>query len=321
MSNVALRWALKQSVGDKTAKALLLLLAEAADASGCCFHRQKELAAILECSHDSVQRAMRKLEVAGLLSRSRRVSARGYRTSDLCTLSLHAMGTSPNTQPAAKADDGLARKLRAPNTQPAGDQFLEPSLNPQSTCSIEPDVTASVISTTQPLPLEFPASAPRSTANSAPSEAKSSSTRWKTGPDLDAFERFYQAYPHRVARKRAEKAFGKLSPADRVRAITGAATFAARCQAKGTKLEYIPHPATWLNDERFNDEAEPAPPCTTQPSPSNQRAVHLGAVRLWSRTKIWDERLGPPPGDNGCKIDEAVIAEAIGSSGTIGRMH
>jgi hypothetical protein len=68
----------------------------------------------------------------------------------------------------------------------------------------------------------------------------------------------YSAYPHKVGRGAALKAYrqarkktGKAELLDAVR------RFAAAKARDGTEKRFIPHPATWLNGERWADEASP----------------------------------------------------------------
>lgn len=72
MSLQALNWAERQRVGSPSAKALLLVLAKYADATGKCWPSQATLAAATELSLDTVQRQSASLEKDGFLNRERR---------------------------------------------------------------------------------------------------------------------------------------------------------------------------------------------------------------------------------------------------------
>lgn len=84
------------------------------------------------------------------------------------------------------------------------------------------------------------------------------------GPD---FDRFWAAYPRKVAKPDAARAFAKLAPhpdlVDRM-----LAALAWQCRSEGWTREggrFVPHPATWLNARRWEDEPPrpalaPAPP-------------------------------------------------------------
>lgn len=70
------------------------------------------------------------------------------------------------------------------------------------------------------------------------------------------FEVFWEAYPHKVDKARARKAFAKVDAKKLELVVEGAQRFAAdpNLPAKA----YIPYPATWLNNERWEDGPLPA---------------------------------------------------------------
>ncbi len=75
------------------------------------------------------------------------------------------------------------------------------------------------------------------------------------------FDRFWQAYPRRTAKKDARKAWQKLAPeAALVEQILKALVWQVR-QADWLKDggTYIPFPATWLRAERWDDEPVSVP--------------------------------------------------------------
>lgn len=75
----------------------------------------------------------------------------------------------------------------------------------------------------------------------------------------DGFERFWQAYPRKVGKLAARKAYavavrkvaGPDPPGLLIEAVERAKPF-------WTDPRFIPHPATWLNQGRWDDEPEPA---------------------------------------------------------------
>jgi hypothetical protein len=68
------------------------------------------------------------------------------------------------------------------------------------------------------------------------------------------FSEFWKAYPRKVAKANAEKAFKKKcsSEADYTAIMRGLQNYVKAC--KGRDPQYIAHPATWINGERWNDE-------------------------------------------------------------------
>jgi hypothetical protein len=70
------------------------------------------------------------------------------------------------------------------------------------------------------------------------------------------FDQFWTGYPKRVAKKDAQKAWAKLSAGERAKALEALPTHIRYWDIKGTEKHYIPHPASWLNGARFEDELE-----------------------------------------------------------------
>lgn len=79
------------------------------------------------------------------------------------------------------------------------------------------------------------------------------------------FNIFYALYPRREGRKDAIKAWDKLKPSlELCRVMEAAIRNAQESEWKGKERNYIPHPATWLNGRRWEDEA--GPPATAEES-------------------------------------------------------
>jgi hypothetical protein len=68
------------------------------------------------------------------------------------------------------------------------------------------------------------------------------------------FDEFWSLYPRKIAKATARKAWAKLSAEQQLMAAKAIDTHCQYWSAKETELEYIPHPATWLNNERWEDE-------------------------------------------------------------------
>ena len=68
------------------------------------------------------------------------------------------------------------------------------------------------------------------------------------------FQKFYVEYPKHVGRGAAIRALrGALKIATAEEIIDGAKKHAAWCKENGADFKYIPHPATWLNQQRWLD--------------------------------------------------------------------
>lgn len=75
------------------------------------------------------------------------------------------------------------------------------------------------------------------------------------------FARFWEAYPRKVGKDAARKAFAKRRPDDALlaRMLAAIASQAAGEQWRRDGGQFIPHPSTWLNEGRWQDEEVPAP--------------------------------------------------------------
>lgn len=71
------------------------------------------------------------------------------------------------------------------------------------------------------------------------------------------FLSFWQAYPRRIGKGEARVAFAKAARAeDPNRIVQAAIAYAQHCEELGIEPQYRPHPATWLNQERWEDDLE-----------------------------------------------------------------
>lgn len=73
-----------------------------------------------------------------------------------------------------------------------------------------------------------------------------------------SFDRFWSAYPRKVGKGEARKAFAKIKgvPVDTMIQAVEKQKQSTQWQRDGG--QYIPHPATWLNQERWEDEVTTA---------------------------------------------------------------
>ncbi len=128
----------------------------------------------------------------------------------------------------------------------AGARFLELAdfrQQRRATKSKFPDPPADAV------PLELPATA-------APPAQRKRKTPALNGAFLD----FWSAYPRKIAKADAERAWIKLAPDDaQAQAICAAVAQQKQSEAwKKDRGAFIPHPATWLNGKRWTDEIQDA---------------------------------------------------------------
>ena len=69
------------------------------------------------------------------------------------------------------------------------------------------------------------------------------------------FEKFWAEYPKKIGKKKAQQVFINLNPNLEV-VLSGLAKWKESKQWTKDDGQFIPHPTTWLNQERWNDEIE-----------------------------------------------------------------
>ncbi len=77
-----------------------------------------------------------------------------------------------------------------------------------------------------------------------------------TSDPLEGFDRFYKLYPRKQKRQAAEQAWKKLAPDADVQQqiITALAKQSTSIDWLKSGGQFIPHPASWLNGKRWEDE-------------------------------------------------------------------
>ena len=88
------------------------------------------------------------------------------------------------------------------------------------------------------------------------SSSTSSSIAHSSDIYTSSFNEFWEIYPHKVGKKKAMEVWNKLKPDDEsIERIIDALKKQKETRQWQDKL-YVPHPATWLNQERWNDIIE-----------------------------------------------------------------
>lgn len=76
-------------------------------------------------------------------------------------------------------------------------------------------------------------------------------------PNHKAFEKFWKAYPRKVGKAAAEKSWGKINPEQALIDNILASIEAHQRTEQWLDSKFIPHPATFLNQRRWEDEIKP----------------------------------------------------------------
>lgn len=66
------------------------------------------------------------------------------------------------------------------------------------------------------------------------------------------FGEFWTMYPRRVAKRAAEKSWQRMTEDEQREALKALPAHVRHWRGKDT--QYVPHPATWLNQARWEDE-------------------------------------------------------------------
>lgn len=74
-------------------------------------------------------------------------------------------------------------------------------------------------------------------------------------PASDEFDTFWAAYPRKVGKIAGRKAFDKAMTLTSLETVLQGVSFLkSEIKKKEIKIDFVPHPATWLNDGRWDDE-------------------------------------------------------------------
>jgi hypothetical protein len=113
-----------------------------------------------------------------------------------------------------------------------------------------------------------------------------------TGGDLkmEGFDEFWKLYPRHTSRKVAELKWKGLSPTQKDAAIKA---LPKHIQGwAGKEMQFIPHPATWLNQRRWEDEVvSDSTKVSTQPATQPQKAYTMYKVRNAPGTTTYPGKL------------------------------
>ncbi len=72
----------------------------------------------------------------------------------------------------------------------------------------------------------------------------------------ESFEKFWVAYPRKVSKKMAHQKWDRLNMTDELFAKIMSTLELYKKTPQWRNIEYIPHPSTWLHQERWEDEVK-----------------------------------------------------------------
>ena len=112
------------------------------------------------------------------------------------------------------------------------------------------------------------------------------------------FDLFWSQYPKKVAKADARKAWSKLAPEQIEKALAVIGTHVRYWHACGTEVQFVPHAATWIRGERFDDELE---------MPTLERVVAWWATDGGVLKKGKELGIQPRPGEEMGQFKERVV--------------
>lgn len=150
-------------------------------------------------------------------------------------------------------------------------------------------------------------------------------------PGVDApetvptFDTFWAIWPKREAKKDALRAWAKLRPDQQTAAIKALPAHVQRWRSEGRARNHIPHPATWLNGERWEDELGEIFPQQSRAQPQRTATAdrwwesHTGMARKAQEVGVAPAWPGESDGAFCARIRQAM--DDIARFGADGRMH
>ena len=223
-------WLIREASLSGNALLVFIALVARENRYGECWPSHATLAAEARMSEKSVRRALDELRDAGHVSWVRRQRPDGGQSSN--HYRVHVRHGAPSEI------SGQGALLPTPSvtvTDPPGQGDRPPR-------SEGPPPLVTVTDEVEPLEVE-------------PREGKNSPSPRKRGDDdSPEFTRFWDIYPRKVGKGAARTAWARALRRSTPEVITEAAHAHARTWAHAdTEARFIPHPASWLNAERWND--------------------------------------------------------------------
>lgn len=210
------------------------------------------LAAICKEGRDAIQSAIKELEAAGYIERRQTHAEDGSFSSNEYIVHEEPAGNPPLTgfPSTVKPSTGylLTGNPQQLNTDISSKDLNNPPIVPQ---------------TGDAAPVDVPDSGTKKKRSRGPKETAS----WKP----ERFERWWDYYGFKVGRQDAIRAWDRLHPSDDLIDSMAKALQKQKQSLQWTKDggAYIPHPATWLNGCKWEDDL--GPPVQPRAAPEERR--------------------------------------------------
>ena len=129
---------------------------------------------------------------------------------------------------------------------------------------------------------------------------------------LSDFGKFYAEYPRKVGKGAAQKAYQSArKTTDHETIMAGLERHRRQLAVDRTEAKFIPHPATWLNGQRWSDEVDGQPPAGELPLNGDRRPFAERFPNfLDTHVEGWVERVGKFWATPGAVWPESVFGPA-----------
>lgn len=299
------RWALlREAIADPVlsprAKMVLAALLDCLNSrTGCCHPRLEVLAEKTSCKRRVVSDAIGELVAGGWMTSRRR------RGSAIYTLNFDRAGSTEDVQDSAPLLTDHDVRNSAHHTAPDDvresahqeavsdhDDVRNPAcLDVRDSAHLLDSESSSLTQnqrnrtresdsvSVQPVCEPVEESDRRSKAQRLPRRAKT-----RGSPTGEAFAEFWKAYPRKIAKLDARKAFDEAVKGGKVTAtelVAGAQRYAEAVAATGIEPRFIKQPAGWIRTERWTDapDVSAVPPTAGRPKRSALVEAVLNTVR------------------------------------------
>ena len=252
---LALSWVRKQEVSRPTLKLLLMCLASYVDRNFECWPSVKTLAQDTGQTERAIWKQLAELAELGLLVKTSRTRSNGSSRSNVYRLPVTKGARARHPEPPCSptlfdgsVDEGVTLNEETGRTLNEGSPLEEPlrrtTLSPSSQHHDEaPSASADADGARSAHAVEDELARRRRASDISPA----------TESDWDEF---WEAYPRKVGKKAARKAFGAAVKKTTKQGLMSALAAQKAAMWSGRDAQFIPHPATWLNNERWDDAVE-----------------------------------------------------------------
>jgi biotin operon repressor len=252
--------AMKTKVGNPLRKLVLLKLADNASDQGECWPSYQYIADQCEISKRAVQLHIKALEKTGVLTKTIRKGLKGN-SSNVYILNFHLLVAinDGKTFLLPSAPDSPPSESSAPPSESDALGGGEPDA-PRTSHSLEP------INEPVSEPIDLLSDSGESNELAVVDDSVKFDAKAKTKLLTEAFESFWLSYQKKSGRKNALGSFQKIKlPNDQQAACDLLQNIIDQAKQWGDlyastpagQKQYQPHPATWINNERWNDEEMP----------------------------------------------------------------